>query len=61
MAKPIKDKLSEKLIKCPECGEWAHTVPSERVPEQSLRNCDLCESDFFIDYETTEFRTEGIS
>ena len=48
-----QDKLSAKFIRCPECEQWRHTRPTEGVPEQSLRTCEGCGSDFLIDWETT--------
>jgi hypothetical protein len=52
------DKLSARFIRCPECDEWRHSRPTEGVPEQSLRTCDGCGSDFLIDWETTQMLDE---
>jgi hypothetical protein len=48
--------LDDVYIQCPGCLEWVETLPTEGVPNQSLRTCTECEHDFLVDIETVEYK-----
>lgn len=47
------DDLSKEQFICPECERVVRTSPAKGVPNQALRRCNVCDTPFYVNLDST--------